>query len=152
MIGWLIFCLYLHQFWPISHALWLVWKLRCYSIRCIIFIILHNFSDLLWAHLSEIAKHWDSTLSHYINVSASLKNTGKSPKFFNQFADVEHALGTLSELENANVLGHFLAYNGDIIEYLMANGTPSAYLTYAKLFNSFKEQVTVCSWYMHSTM
>ena len=55
---------------------------------------------------------------------------------------LEHAVGTLSELENANVLGRLLAHDGDIIEYLMANSTPGTYLTYAKLSNSFKGQVT----------
>ena len=34
-------------------------------------------------------------------------------------------MGTLSELENANVLEHLLTHDGDIVEYLIANGTPS---------------------------
>ena len=54
---------------------------------------------------------------------------------------LEHAVGTLSELENANVLGHLLAHDGDIVKHLIANSTPSTYLTYAKLSNSFKGQV-----------
>jgi hypothetical protein len=55
---------------------------------------------------------------------------------------LKHAVGTLSELENANVLGRLLAHDGDIVEYLITKGTPGSYLTYAKLSNSFKGQVT----------
>ncbi|HSY76417.1 MAG TPA: hypothetical protein VK890_06150, partial [Bacteroidia bacterium] len=55
---------------------------------------------------------------------------------------MEQAIGTLSELENANILGRLLAHDGDVVQYLMENGNPRSYLAYAGLSNSFKGSVT----------
>ena len=57
---------------------------------------------------------------------------------------IERAVGTLSELENANVLGRLLAYDNDIIMHILDNPIPipGAYLSYARLARSFKGKIT----------
>jgi hypothetical protein len=55
---------------------------------------------------------------------------------------MEQAIGTLSELENANILGRLLAHDGDVVQYLCTHGNPRTYLAYSGLSNSFKGQVT----------
>ena len=55
---------------------------------------------------------------------------------------MEQAIGTLSELENANILGRLLAHDGDVVQYLCTHGNPQSYLTYSGLSNSFKGQIT----------
>jgi hypothetical protein len=51
---------------------------------------------------------------------------------------VERAVEVLSDLENANVLGHILMHDGDILEYTMENLDSHATLAYVKIAQSFE--------------
>jgi len=55
---------------------------------------------------------------------------------------VEKGVEVLSNLENANVLGHIFAHEHDITQYALEHLTPSAYVAYCKICKSFTGDVT----------
>ena len=55
---------------------------------------------------------------------------------------VEKGVEVLSDLENANTLGHIFAHKHDITQYALEHLTPSTYIAYCKIHKLFTSDVT----------